>query len=368
LNPPGELVDTAHLPSSDSSELQPALWACEFALVAWDAEGVIRLANQAAADLVGVSLEEFVGTSLLDRVLPRDAVDAGVQGVITGNFDGLRSQRRIVQRDGHEVPIWSWTRGLEVNGNLAAVSLWVPVSETGVLGRDPLRPWRDLVPIAIAIVDDAWTIRAVSTEITLIAEWNPADLLGSSLRDLLGDPTLPDPSGKPPSEPGTRTVIRLKRRDGSWATICLLWAQSRQANHTLFALIGQLPAPAPGSARVAELERHLRRIGSEVRAAGILDTVSTVPSPRNFPQLGDLTTRQWEILGRLLEGERVPTIAAALFVSQSTIRNHLSTIFRKFGVHSQPELLELLRHTRQTHTEESGGAETDAPRPEGRSV
>jgi DNA-binding CsgD family transcriptional regulator len=367
VNPPGDLVDTAHLPSSDSSELQPALWGCEFALVAWDADGVIRLANQAAADLAGVPLDEFVGTSLLDIVLPRDAVEAGVHGVVTGNFDGLRSQRRIVRRDGHDLPIWSWTRGIEVNGNLAAVSLWVPVSETGVLGRDPMRPWRDLVPIAIGIVDDAWTIRAVTTEITLIAEWSPADLLGSSLLDLLGDPTLPDPSGKPPSEPGTRTVIRLKRRDGSWATACLLWARSRRADHTLFALIGQLPAPPPGSARVAELERHLRRIGSEVRAAGILDTVSTVPSPRDFPQLGDLTTRQWEILSRLLDGERVPTIAAALFVSQSTIRNHLSTIFRKLGVHSQPELLELLRQPPEAPMER-GSAETDGPRPEGRSV
>jgi len=358
LNPPGELVQTAHLPRSDSSELQPALWGCEFALVAWDADGVIRLANQSAADLAGVPLDEFVGTSLADFVLPRDAVEAGIHAVITGNFDGLHSQRRIVQRDGHEVPIWSWTRGIEVNGNLAAVSLLVPVAETGVLGRDPLRPWRDLVPIAIGIVDDAWTIRAVSREITLIAEWNPADLLGRSLLDLLGDPTLLGPSGKPPSEPGTRTVIKLKRKDGSWTSVCLLWAQSRWANHTLFALIGQLAAPPPGSARVAELERHLRRIGSEVRAAGILDTVSTVPSANDFAKLGDLTTRQWEILSRLLDGERVSTIAAALFVSPSTIRNHLSTIFRKFGVHSQSELLELLRHTREARSDR-GSAESD---------
>lgn len=61
------------------------------------------------------------------------------------------------------------------------------------------------------------------------------------------------------------------------------------------------------------------------------------------PQLGQLTTRQWEILRRLSRGERVPTIANALFVSQSTVRNHLATIFQKFGVHSQAELLEVVR-------------------------
>jgi DNA-binding CsgD family transcriptional regulator len=32
-----------------------------------------------------------------------------------------------------------------------------------------------------------------------------------------------------------------------------------------------------------------------------------------------------------------------MYLSQSTVRNHLASIFRKVGVHSQPELLEYLR-------------------------
>jgi DNA-binding NarL/FixJ family response regulator len=48
------------------------------------------------------------------------------------------------------------------------------------------------------------------------------------------------------------------------------------------------------------------------------------------------------VLTRLLHGERVPAIAADLFVSQSTVRNNLSALFGKFGVHSQAELLQLL--------------------------
>jgi DNA-binding NarL/FixJ family response regulator len=59
--------------------------------------------------------------------------------------------------------------------------------------------------------------------------------------------------------------------------------------------------------------------------------------------MGQLTSRQWEILNRLLRGERVPTIANALFISPSTVRNHLSAIFEKFGVHSQAELIERIR-------------------------
>ena len=61
------------------------------------------------------------------------------------------------------------------------------------------------------------------------------------------------------------------------------------------------------------------------------------------PQLEDLTSRQLEIVSRLLQGERVPTIARSMFLSQKTVRTHLANVFRKFGVHSQTELLELLR-------------------------
>ena len=56
-----------------------------------------------------------------------------------------------------------------------------------------------------------------------------------------------------------------------------------------------------------------------------------------------LTPRQWEVLQLLLEGARVPAISAKLEVSRSTVRNHLATIFRKCGVHSQSELIEYFR-------------------------
>ena len=56
-----------------------------------------------------------------------------------------------------------------------------------------------------------------------------------------------------------------------------------------------------------------------------------------------ISPRQLEIASRLLQGERVATIAAEMYLSQKTVRNHLSAIFQKFGVHSQPELLALWR-------------------------
>ena len=57
----------------------------------------------------------------------------------------------------------------------------------------------------------------------------------------------------------------------------------------------------------------------------------------------NLSSRQIEILRRMLGGQRVKNVAQELFLSQSTIRNHLSAIYQRFGVHSQTELLNLLR-------------------------
>jgi DNA-binding NarL/FixJ family response regulator len=45
------------------------------------------------------------------------------------------------------------------------------------------------------------------------------------------------------------------------------------------------------------------------------------------------------VLRRVTAGQRVPTIARELYVSQSTVRNHLAAIFQRFGVHSQADLL-----------------------------
>jgi PAS domain S-box-containing protein len=60
-----------------------------------------------------------------------------------------------------------------------------------------------------------------------------------------------------------------------------------------------------------------------------------------------LTQREFDIVYRLIRGDRVPAIASTLFVSQSTVRNQLAAVFRKVGVHSQQELIAQLRRSWQ---------------------
>jgi PAS domain S-box-containing protein len=69
------------------------------------------------------------------------------------------------------------------------------------------------------------------------------------------------------------------------------------------------------------------------------------PSQSGRPVAGleRLSRREIEVVRMLLLGDRVPVIARQLFISQSTVRNHLSSVFRKLRVSSQQELIVLLR-------------------------
>jgi DNA-binding CsgD family transcriptional regulator len=66
------------------------------------------------------------------------------------------------------------------------------------------------------------------------------------------------------------------------------------------------------------------------------------------PNLSGLSARERSIVSRLMAGDRAPAIAEALQLSQSTVRNHLSTVFAKLGVSSQQELIDLLRNRADT--------------------
>ena len=76
---------------------------------------------------------------------------------------------------------------------------------------------------------------------------------------------------------------------------------------------------------------------------------ASVPAQAAVPGLTRLSARERDIVRRLLDGDRVPAIAGCLFLSQSTVRNHLAHVYRKLGVGSQQELINLLRHSDDAH-------------------
>lgn len=253
--------------------------------------------------------------------------------------------------------------------------------DLGLAGRDPAVPWRSLATVVVGIADRDWRVEAVSSDVADFSNMCTDDIVGRVLSDLIEpiDEVGAGPGGAPPGRPAAEIARRGRLRcpDGSTTDVWVLYAPvsamrvtgasapSDDGGRKVFALVGSVDpriAKDP-SERVRELELHLQRIGAEVRAARIMDDVAELPNVGTgaLPGLGDLTSRQWGILSRLGRGERVPQIAAELFLSQSTVRNHLSAIFRKFGVHSQAELLAKLRAMRDVGTSGPRGGRRSRP-------
>jgi DNA-binding NarL/FixJ family response regulator len=102
--------------------------------------------------------------------------------------------------------------------------------------------------------------------------------------------------------------------------------------------------PGPGdSTREMQLEAHVVRIADELHAAGLIPRLARLPVLSEQPQLGRLSSREWAVLARLLDGQRIAAIAADLLIGPGTVCDHLSSIYAKLGVRSQAELIRLVR-------------------------
>ena len=80
------------------------------------------------------------------------------------------------------------------------------------------------------------------------------------------------------------------------------------------------------------LRRVLRPAAAPAAARRASDPVREAFAPFG------LSERQLEVLGRALLGETAPQIAARLYISEVTVRNHLHAIYERVGVSGRREL------------------------------
>jgi DNA-binding CsgD family transcriptional regulator len=306
----------------------------------------VLAANEAIADVFDIPCEEMLGrrNDELVEFDDLDAMIAAVDALAAGAIDGYRGRRRVTTRKGVTKSVVAWARVIQLGTVRFAAYL---VQEVGRHIPTKLAvAWAG--PLVVGTADASWRIRRISSDVAELLGVPAMQWINTILLDVI------DPDDVPALLDAVRTAsmgmtmrhVRLRHRDGSWIPAqCLLVAEGPGPSApTAFALMPEPEqAAGPPSDRVAELERRLRRIASELRAAGLLDDIETLPTVEAFPQLASLTSRQWQILVRLMRGERVPTIARELYLSPGTVRNHLAAMFERFGVHSQAELIARLR-------------------------
>jgi DNA-binding NarL/FixJ family response regulator len=78
----------------------------------------------------------------------------------------------------------------------------------------------------------------------------------------------------------------------------------------------------------------------------VLSALQTPVAPKSDRPFSELTRREYEVLQLLALGQSNSAIAEHLFVSEKTVRNHLSLIFDKLGVRSRAEAIVLAHRNR----------------------
>jgi DNA-binding CsgD family transcriptional regulator/PAS domain-containing protein len=332
------------------AEIADGICAFHFPLVLRDElTGTILLANRAASRLIRTPVDQMVGRPASDFVQPAYEVAAASEALKRGAIEDLRARRRLNRSDGAPVEVLVWTKTMILDGRRCALTLLLPEEDLHRLERDPVKPWRDLAPIAVGTLDRSGRIVCVSSEVSVVLGGTPPEWVGRPIEGILADDDAQAVHQlvSSPAFTVTNRDVKLHSRNGTPKRASLMLARDRRPGQDsiAFAIIGSDSEVTVGAEdRARDLEVRLRRIGAEVRAAGVLDVLAAgeLDIAQKFPELSEMSTRQWDILSRLRRGDRVATIAKELYVSPSTVRNHLSGIFRKFGVHSQAELLALL--------------------------
>jgi DNA-binding CsgD family transcriptional regulator len=184
------------------------------------------------------------------------------------------------------------------------------------------------------VTDHEWVIVHVSSDVK--------GLLGSSPETYKNVPLLGlvQPAdvqafilavGRVAADGGGATLrMHLRSGDNQWRDVwCLVLALCDHSPPRLGLAVSAVSES--GEELSSELHKQLGVLGGDV-IGGMDQCALHVPSET-------LSTRQWEVVTRLVRGERVKDIAAELYLSPTTVRNHLTAIYRKFGVHSQTALM-----------------------------
>jgi two-component system response regulator DesR len=202
----------------------------------------------------------------------------------------------------------------------------------------------DVEMIRVAVVDDhphvAIALRALleeSPDIHLVAESRRGSDVATLIHQTSPHVLLLDLFIEP--EFDALAVVRRLRTDSPNLKICILSAYLQPA--TLRALL-----QAGVCGYILKDDDYISRIGTIIRdlARGRLYL-----SPQAYEALAEatraegteqpLTEREVEILRLAQRGLPTKQIAQALYLSPGTVRNHLSSIYRKLGVHSRHEAL-----------------------------
>jgi len=294
--------------------------------------------NEAASQLFGAPAQELVGTDVASHVHPteRQAVKQAYAALAAHAVDGYQVTRRVVRPDGTELTLNVWGRRIETGSG--PLGLWVLTSQAEEQAMAAsVRPSK----VVLAITDHDWQLEYVSTDAHLLGG-RGSTLVGTPLLGLVHPSAAPEFLAAASRAVANRLAVtvltRLRVARDRWDfRYCLLVPMCAHDPPRLGVVVTPVPSSLGQAGSV--IDPHVQHCALEARATHAL---GALPAVVHHPGSADLSTRQVEILSRLIAGDAAADIARSLYLSPSTVRNHLTAIYRKFAVHSRAELLAAL--------------------------
>jgi DNA-binding NarL/FixJ family response regulator len=299
----------------------------------------------------------------LDVVEPQHASADLLRLMREGLIEGARTRRRLRRTDGVLVDVEAvgWLVR-SADGPDLGLGSWLPDG-----GSSPAENEReDVVTPAFPkqehdrpvgdrlLLDETWRVRDIQMLGDRIVGWTPNELVNNSFLERLHPddvPVLLFALARATSGSSASALVRLRDPDGIWYAAEVVPAIVSDDETSLVALVlGAEAEPVVGSAApsISAIPTELRRIADHIETAAVVAPLAEVTAALGLAGADELSSRQWEIVRRLVRGERVSTIAAEMHLSRSTIRNHLTAIYAKVGVHSQEELVTRFHRGRNT--------------------
>ena len=284
---------------------------------------IMTLAGDWSAAIAEVRrVEGYTRGALNERIAGDAAYRRGEVHLLRGELDSAEAAFREASRRGREPqPGLALLRLAQGEGEAAAASLRRALGEAGQpLMRAALLP--AYVEITLA-VDDLEEARAGCRDLEDVAERQGSRALAAMADYARGAVDLADGNAR-------SALVALRRACRAWQELGV----PREIARTRL-LVGQACA-ALGDPDTAAMELEAARDTFEkLGATPELTRVASLGDDRGKQDVYGLTTRELEILRVLATGKSNREIAAALVISDHTVRRHLQNIFVKLGVSSR---------------------------------
>jgi DNA-binding CsgD family transcriptional regulator len=262
-----------------------------------------------------------------------------------GRLQGYVTTRSLRRRQDELIPVQVWLRalGTDTPPRFAVAVFANSLTNTGALL--PGLASSDLTPV-VGTANESLMIDRISSDVEAMLGYRPSDVLGRSILALVTDTSVPDLLGSLAHAAATGAGVTLNlvacsKRDDPVLLEAVLWPLPPPPRSGFALLPGAYAESAFGTA--ADVENWMSRYARDSDAVSLSGRLFTTPREGDLAGLSRLTTRELDIVSRLVAGDRVPSIAKALFLSPSTVRNHLHSIYQKLDLHSQQELIHAFR-------------------------